>query len=89
MTTERTRHPRVGSLRIGPAIHRGNPLLRVIDTPGDLRRLPLNSPDTGALQLRSCLIDTVRQEGGHFAAGLGAVNRREIPRSGASRRAKP
>jgi 1-deoxy-D-xylulose-5-phosphate synthase len=49
------------------------PLLQALDTPGDLRRLPLDSLDTVASELRSYLIDTLCQKGGHFAAGLGAV----------------
>ena len=48
-------------------------LLSAIDSPGDLRRLPSNTLHTVATELRSYLIDTVCQKGGHFAAGLGVV----------------
>ena len=49
------------------------PLLRRIDSPGDLRLLSPQLLDHVASELRSYLIDTVSQNGGHFAAGLGAV----------------
>ncbi len=49
------------------------PLLRSIDSPHDLRRLPLRALDRVASELRCYLIDTVCQKGGHFAAGLGVV----------------
>src|SRR6266403_324235 len=48
-------------------------LLSAIDSPADLRRLPSSALDHVAAELRSYLIDTVSQKGGHFAAGLGAV----------------
>ena len=49
------------------------PLLRTIDSPGDLRLLSPQLLEQVASELRSYLIDTVSQNGGHFAAGLGAV----------------
>ena len=49
------------------------PLLSKIDSPYDLRRLPLSALGSVAAEVRSYLIDTVSQKGGHFAAGLGAV----------------
>jgi 1-deoxy-D-xylulose-5-phosphate synthase len=48
-------------------------LLKTIDSPGDLRLLSPNLLEQVASELRSYLIDTVSQNGGHFAAGLGAV----------------
>jgi 1-deoxy-D-xylulose-5-phosphate synthase len=48
-------------------------LLSAIDSPVDLRRLPPSALDRMAEELRGYLIDTVCQKGGHFAAGLGAV----------------
>jgi 1-deoxy-D-xylulose-5-phosphate synthase len=48
-------------------------LLSAIDSPSDLRRLPSSTLHTVATELRSYLIDTVCQKGGHFAAGLGVV----------------
>src|SRR6266404_395107 len=48
-------------------------LLSAIDSPADLRRLPPSALERVAAELRSYLIDTVSQKGGHFAAGLGAV----------------
>ncbi|MEH6825597.1 MAG: 1-deoxy-D-xylulose-5-phosphate synthase [Motiliproteus sp.] len=49
------------------------PLLDQIDAPADLRRL--QSPQLGELanQLRSYLLYSVAQSGGHFGAGLGVV----------------
>ncbi|MEZ5498904.1 MAG: 1-deoxy-D-xylulose-5-phosphate synthase [Steroidobacteraceae bacterium] len=49
------------------------PLLERIDSPQDLRRLPLAKLRTLASELRRYLIDTVSTRGGHFAAGLGTV----------------
>jgi len=49
------------------------PLLMRIDSPGDLRLLSPKLLEQVASELRSYLIDTVSQNGGHFAAGLGAV----------------
>jgi 1-deoxy-D-xylulose-5-phosphate synthase len=48
-------------------------LLSAIDSPADLRRLPPSALERVAAELRGYLIDTVSQKGGHFAAGLGAV----------------
>ena len=53
-----------------PAIH---PLLDAIDTPADLRRLPVTKLAELAQELRQFLIQSVSTRGGHFAAGLGTV----------------
>ena len=49
------------------------PLLSRIDSPADLRRLPVGQLEPLARELREFLIQTVSQMGGHFAAGLGTV----------------
>ncbi len=49
------------------------PLLDQIDLPADLRRLPVDDLERLAAELRSFLLYSVSQSGGHFAAGLGAV----------------
>ncbi|HLS80857.1 MAG TPA: 1-deoxy-D-xylulose-5-phosphate synthase [Steroidobacter sp.] len=49
------------------------PLLANINSPADLRKLPPGRLEHVAAELRRYLIDTVSQMGGHFAAGLGAV----------------
>jgi 1-deoxy-D-xylulose-5-phosphate synthase len=49
------------------------PLLSTIDRPHDLRRLSLGTLEDLATELRRYLINTVCRKGGHFAAGLGAV----------------
>jgi 1-deoxy-D-xylulose-5-phosphate synthase len=49
------------------------PLLRQIDTPADLRRLPASELGALARELRRYLIESVARSGGHFAAGLGSV----------------
>jgi 1-deoxy-D-xylulose-5-phosphate synthase len=49
------------------------PLLSSIETPADLRRLPLAELPAVAAELREFLIHTVSTRGGHFAAGLGTV----------------
>jgi 1-deoxy-D-xylulose-5-phosphate synthase len=49
------------------------PLLASLDSPADLRRLPLASLPELAAQLRQFLIHSVSTRGGHFAAGLGTV----------------
>jgi 1-deoxy-D-xylulose-5-phosphate synthase len=49
------------------------PLLESIDTPADLRRLPLPKLTELAAELRQFLIQSVSTRGGHFAAGLGTV----------------
>ncbi len=51
------------------------PLLSGIDLPADLRRLPATQLEPLAAELRRYLIETVSQMGGHFAAGLGTVER--------------
>ena len=49
------------------------PLLSAIETPSDLRRLPERALPDVARELRRYLVESVSQSGGHFAAGLGAV----------------
>lgn len=49
------------------------PLLLAIDSPADLRQLPASELESVSAELRQYLIETVSQMGGHFAAGLGAV----------------
>ena len=48
-------------------------LLEKIDSPADLRRLPLTKLPDLAQELRQFLIQSVSTRGGHFAAGLGTV----------------
>ncbi len=48
-------------------------LLRRIDLPADLRRLPAQQLPRLADELRGFLIETVSRTGGHLAAGLGVV----------------
>ncbi len=48
-------------------------LLESIETPADLRRLPLSRLNELADELRQFLIHSVATRGGHFAAGLGTV----------------
>ncbi|MGB8327718.1 MAG: 1-deoxy-D-xylulose-5-phosphate synthase [Steroidobacteraceae bacterium] len=49
------------------------PLLRKIDSPAALRKLAQKQLPAVAAELREYLIQTVSTRGGHFAAGLGAV----------------
>ena len=49
------------------------PLLSQIETPADIRRLGESHMLPLADELRAFLIESVSQSGGHFAAGLGAV----------------
>jgi 1-deoxy-D-xylulose-5-phosphate synthase len=49
------------------------PLLDTIDTPDDLRRLPLEQLTALADEVRQYLIRSVSHTGGHLAAGLGTV----------------
>ena len=49
------------------------PLLSTLDRPADLRALPQERLTDLVAELRACLIATVSQVGGHFAAGLGVV----------------
>ena len=48
-------------------------LLSAIDSPEDLRRLPERALRDVARELRRYLIESVSRSGGHFAAGLGAI----------------
>jgi 1-deoxy-D-xylulose-5-phosphate synthase len=49
------------------------PLLESIESPADLRQLPQAELAELARQLRSYLLDSVSNTGGHLAAGLGTV----------------
>ena len=49
------------------------PLLSGIQTPSDLRRMPERALHDVARELRRFLVESVSRSGGHFAAGLGAV----------------
>ncbi|MBM4217671.1 MAG: 1-deoxy-D-xylulose-5-phosphate synthase [Gammaproteobacteria bacterium] len=49
------------------------PLLSKINSPADLRALPVESLGEVCHELRQYLINTVATRGGHFAAGLGSV----------------
>jgi 1-deoxy-D-xylulose-5-phosphate synthase len=49
------------------------PLLAKIDSPVELRALPPADLPALSAELRDFLVHTVSQRGGHFAAGLGAV----------------
>ena len=49
------------------------PLLDAIESPADLRQVPVAKLPEVAQELRQFLIHTVSTRGGHFAAGLGAV----------------
>jgi len=49
------------------------PLLTGIDYPADLRTLDAQQLPTIAQELRAYLLDSVAASGGHFAAGLGAI----------------
>jgi 1-deoxy-D-xylulose-5-phosphate synthase len=48
-------------------------LLKSLDSPADLRRLPVSKLPALAAELRQFLIQSVSTRGGHFAAGLGTV----------------
>ena len=50
-----------------------SPLLDIIDTPQDLRRLGKKQLPQVAAELREFLLDSVGKTGGHFASNLGAV----------------
>jgi 1-deoxy-D-xylulose-5-phosphate synthase len=49
------------------------PLLSVIESPADLRRIPDQQLPAVADELRGYLIEAVASSGGHFGAGLGVV----------------
>lgn len=49
-------------------------LLQGIDSPADLRKLPEERLPQLAEELRTYLLDSVSQSGGHLAAGLGTVD---------------
>lgn len=49
------------------------PLLSTIDSPANLRKLPINRLPEVCADLRKFLIDSLSQNPGHFASGMGAV----------------
>ncbi|AWB65097.1 1-deoxy-D-xylulose-5-phosphate synthase [Saccharobesus litoralis] len=49
------------------------PTLRLIDTPDDLRSLPLSELKAASDELRQYLLAAVSNSSGHFASGLGTV----------------
>lgn len=49
------------------------PLLQLIDSPTDLKQLSFQELPALAEELRAFLMDTLNQNGGHFAASLGTV----------------
>ena len=49
------------------------PLLDTLASPAELRQLPESELETLAADLRGALLNSVSQSGGHFAAGLGAI----------------
>ncbi len=49
------------------------PLLKTIDSPTDLRRLPRAQLDVLAGELRAYLLDSVARTGGHLSSNLGTV----------------
>jgi 1-deoxy-D-xylulose-5-phosphate synthase len=48
-------------------------LLRTIDSPADLRRLPRTDLPQLAAELRHCVLDNVSKTGGHLSSNLGTV----------------
>jgi 1-deoxy-D-xylulose-5-phosphate synthase len=56
-----------------PATPDKYPLLSAIESPADLRKLPVAKLPLLARELREFLIQSVSTRGGHFAAGLGTV----------------
>ncbi|HYE97026.1 MAG TPA: 1-deoxy-D-xylulose-5-phosphate synthase N-terminal domain-containing protein, partial [Rubricoccaceae bacterium] len=53
--------------------HAPGPLLATLDSPADLRRLPLEQLPQVADELRDYIVDIVSVHGGHFGASLGVV----------------
>lgn len=49
------------------------PLLSKIDSPADLKRLPIDALPDVCLELRSFIIDSLSKNPGHFASNLGTV----------------
>ncbi len=48
-------------------------LLKTIDQPADLRRLPRADLPRLAAELRQCVLDNVSKTGGHLSSNLGTV----------------
>ncbi len=57
----------------GTSLHEPGHLLKQIDGPADLRKLPVDQLPEVCRQLRDYIIDVVAVHGGHFGASLGAV----------------
>lgn len=55
------------------AEHSTTPLLDTLLSPVDLRQLPEAQLEDLAQELRTALLESVSQSGGHFAAGLGTI----------------
>jgi 1-deoxy-D-xylulose-5-phosphate synthase len=49
------------------------PILERINQPSDLRQIPKSEVEALAKELRAYLLHSVSNSGGHFAAGLGAI----------------
>ncbi|EAR08874.1 1-deoxy-D-xylulose-5-phosphate synthase [Reinekea blandensis] len=56
-----------------PKLRPSTPLLDTVETPADLRQLPMHQLPQLADELREYLLFSVGQSGGHFGAGLGVV----------------
>src|SRR6185369_2538411 len=50
-----------------------NSILETINSPADLKKLSLKELETLAVELRSFLLETISDTGGHLASNLGAV----------------
>lgn len=50
------------------------PLLSHIDSPADLRKLPVNSLPDVAQEIRDLIVDTLSSNPGHFGSSMGAVD---------------
>ena len=55
-------------------INKNYPLLSKIDSPADLRKLPIEKLPDVCKELRGFLIDSVSVNPGHFASSMGAVD---------------
>ncbi len=56
-----------------PLTRPSTPLLDTLDSPAELRRLPVSQLERVVDELREYLLYSVGQSGGHFGAGLGVV----------------
>ena len=48
-------------------------ILETINSPEDLKRLPIAALPEVARELRECIVQSVSKTGGHLASSLGAV----------------